>query len=413
MPDPVQGFSERRIETLRAKSGQIQTDHMDTAKGYRGFGVRVSRAGSKNWFYFFQWGGRRARLTLGGYPAVSLKEARARVDEAKACIAAVPPVDPRDHFAAKKSEANTVGWLVEEYLEIYVRGLRKLRTADGIERMMKKDVVPTIGRIQLAALHRKDISRVIERMQARGSPGASVRLYSMMASMFKWAAKRGDFEHNPMEKMERPEFEETERDRVLSGPEIKSVWNESESKFEDKSRAKTYAGILRLCLAMAGRIGEISGMTRNELDLKSNVWTLPASRSKNKKTHKLPLSSLALEIINEALADAGRSQFVFPTPRGDAPTVGNSVVNAVVGLHKKLGIGHFTTHDMRRSAATHMAKVPLKVNPLVLGWILNHRTVTRPSKVSRSYLHTTFEDYEADMRAALDAWADRLRSFVA
>src|SRR2546430_17093430 len=103
----ITGFSERFLTSLKAKPEQIQTDYMETNPRYRGLGIRVSKTGTKTWIYFYQWGGKRVRLSLGSFPAVSLAEARRRVVEARGCVDAVPPGGPPDHFTAKAASAET------------------------------------------------------------------------------------------------------------------------------------------------------------------------------------------------------------------------------------------------------------------------------------------------------------------
>jgi integrase len=123
----------------------------------------------------------------------------------------------------------------------------------------------------------------------------------------------------------------------------------------------------------------------------------------------LPLSPLAIEIIEEAKA-AARSRFLFPSPRTDRAINTNAAISAVKPVRERLGMKHFTTHDLRRSVATHMAKEPLKVSQIVIAHILNHRSVFRATVTSAHYIQ---HDYLPEMRAALDAWSERLRGFVA
>jgi integrase len=402
----ISGFNERFVAALRAKPGQIQTDYMESNPRYRGLGIRVGRTGRKTWVFLYQWVGKRVRLSLGSFPAVSLAEARRRMVEARGCIDAVPPVDPRGHFARKEAGAENVEWLIEQYLELSVWP-RQLRTAANIERVLRKDVVPVIGSAPLASLHRRDISRVFDAIAQRGAPVGAVRCYTMLRAMFEWAVGRGHFEHNPMEKMSRPPHVEVARDRVLTGPEIKALWHGAEGALAHEPLGKSFTGILRLCLATAARVGEVCGIEKVELDLEARVWKIPAARSKNKHEHLLPLSPLALEVINKAFADSGRSPYLFPSPRTDGPVGRATVTSAVAGLHEKLGIPHFSTHDLRRTAADHMADIG--VNQLIIGWVLNHRSVTRATVTSRVYVPRS---YEREMREALEAWADRLCGFI-
>ncbi len=385
------GFTERYLETLKPKAGQIQSDFMDTNADYRGFGVRVGRR-NKTWFWFYPWGGRRVRLKLGTYPAVSLAEARRRVTEARGCIDALPPIDPRDHFLAKKAAHNTVAGLIDEYFEKH----SAQRERDSAQVQKRRDPRHRSNSFGDAAS-----SRYRPRDRASSIPGALVgaqRLYTMLSAMFEWATARGDFEHNPMEKMRRPDAPDQPRTRVLSADEIRVVWNGTEAALGSDARAKGVAHILRLCLATAGRIGEVTGIRKSELDLAAKTWLLPAARSKNAHEHLRPLSSLASEIIEEA---KGRSEFLFPISV-------TRVQQRIVGLHEKLRIPHFTAHDLRRTAATQMAG--LGTNQLVIGHLLGHRSIM---KATVTALHYDQHDYMPEMRAALELWADRLREIIA
>jgi integrase len=417
MPE-VSGFTEKYLERLRPKDGAIQTDFMDTSPKFPGFGVRVGRR-SKSFFLFYFWNARRVRLTLGTYPAVSLKEAHRRVTEARACIKAFPPIDPRTHFATKKAEQGTIESLVEDFLAKDVRA-RELRTADDIERVMRKEVIPTIGRLPILAVHRRDLKLVTDQMIARGSKVGAVRCHTMLRMLFKWAVQAGELDHNPMELSVPPPFKGTPRDTVLEPKEIKQVWHGTEAALADEQLAKSFQRIFRLCLATSGRVGEVTGLQLSELGYEKDendkpildrpVWRIPPERSKNKHAHTMPLSPLAMEIIAEAKADAGRSRFLFPSPRTSKAIGANTVVCVVKTLRERLGMKHFTTHDLRRSVATQMARPPLKVSQIVIAHILNHRSVFNATVTSKHYVQ---HDYMEEMRAALDAWADRLREFVA
>ena len=123
-------------------------------------------------------------------------------------------------------------------------------------------------------------------------------------------------------------------------------------------------------------------MRRNELDFERRVWSLPGSRTKNGFAHSVPLSSLAISIIEEALFDAGDdSIFVFPSGDGALPAM--AVAKSIERARERFGIEHWTAHDLRRTALTTMAK--LGVTPIA---------------------------YEPEKRQALELWADRLKAIV-
>jgi integrase len=182
--------------------------------------------------------------------------------------------------------------------------------------------------------------------------------------------------------------------------------------------------ILRLCLITGQRVGEIAGMTRDELDLdERRVWTIPPARSKNKREHVVPLAEMAVHIIREQLAAAdalaerkGRmaANFVFPGPGGRAAVTGASIPKAVKreevvkrGVTTIMGIAPWTPHDLRRSAATGMEEIG--VSPFIVGHVLNHVSATKSTITSRVYARY---DYAREKREALDLWADRLAGII-
>ena len=110
--------------------------------------------------------------------------------------------------------------------------------------------------------------------------------------------------------------------------------------------------------------------------------TLPGSRTKNKHAHLVPLSDLALVIIEEALADADDElEFVFPcgdgamSPHAVARTIGRAQETSDERPTGRFGLSRWTAHDLRRTVLTNFAR--LGVAPVVAGAVANHRTVTK------------------------------------
>jgi integrase len=351
-----------------------------------GLSLRVSPT-AKNWaFHFTTASGKRARLTLGAFPAITLASARGLALEAQAAVQA--GADPR----ASQAGAITVAALAENFLAKHVRP--NLRSAKQVERRLRKNVLPLIGNVQLADLHRRDVNRVLDVIVGRGRPIEANRVFGDMRAMLRWAVARGDLDRDPVQGMDAPSPERS-RDRILSDAEIKHLWNvlpTALSKQVDCQR------VLRLCLITGQRVGEVAGMRRDELDLGARTWALPGARTKNGHPHSVPLSGLAMGIIEEALADVGDRPRLFALP----PVAVARFVERV-----DFGIPHWTPHDLRRSALTGMAA--LGVEPVVLGHVANHRTATRAGITLSVYVK---HSYDGEKRRALDLWADRLAAIV-
>jgi integrase len=346
-----------------AKSKAIQTDYFDAT--VTGLALRVTSKGTRSWTFLY--GTPRRRLTLGRYPSLSLAAARSAALEVR--------------------EGRTTG-TVAALAEIYLRSVKELRSAAEIERRLRKDVLPIIGHIPLRELHRRDVTRVLD--AKADAPIAARRAFADLRAMVRWAVARGDLDHNPIDGMQGPPTSKP-RTRVLTDEEIRALWRSLPTAL---ARSPTIQQIIKLCLITGQRLGEVSGLSLNEIDLNRRVWNIPAERTKNGHPHSVPLSEFALEIIGEAGGSFKVSRSV-------------NVSQAIQRKQAKFGIAQWTAHDLRRTALTKMAE--LGVAPIVLGHIANHRTTTKAGITLGVYVHHA---YEREKREALELWANRLQGII-
>ena len=372
--------------TDRAVASAGPGDLFDTQ--VKGLNLRTTAALVHTWYllYTVPNGTKKARHKLGGYPQVSLAQARALALEDKALIAS--GTDPRGAKKAPTPGAMTVADLVKTYLERHVRP--KLRSARSVERRLLKNVVPVIGGVRLADLHKREIIRCTDPILERGAPREATLVHKDLRSMLKWAVKRGELNSCATDGMDKP-AEDVVCERVLTDPEITAIWNSSALKQHRHN-------VIKLCLLTAQRVGEVSGMRADEIDLNTRVWTIPADRSKNKHKHTVPLSDAACGIIKSAMP-ANSGQRLFP----DTST--NSMGKHIA--RTDFGIAPWTSHDLRRTAITRMAE--LGVSPITLGHVINHRSTTKAGVTLSVYSHY---DYAKEKREALSLWADRLAGIV-
>jgi integrase len=394
-------LTDRFCQHAKPQAGQDRTPYRDP--GTRGLELLVS-ATTKAWYYRFTSpkDGKSAVLKLGTYPSLPLAAARTKALEAKRL--AEDGTDPRDlgHNAEM-----TVADLIDSYMVKHVRP--NLRSASHMEKRFNKDVRPVIGTLRLSDLHRRDINRVLDPIIGRGSPRQAGLVFQDLRAALRWAVGRGDLEHSPMERMPKPGTERP-RERVLSDDEIRTFWTGLPKAL---AKSKACQRILRLCLVTGQRVGEVAGMRRDELDLAARTWLLPGPRTKNGQTHAVPLSSLAVAIIEEALEDAGKSAFVFPCGKGSLAPM--AVARTIGRAHHvsddrplgRFGIAHFTAHDLRRTAISNFAK--LGIAPVVAGAVANHLSVTKASITLSVYTRYT---YDREKREALDFWAERLQAIL-
>jgi integrase len=388
-----------------AKAGTApQVDYFDSKT--RGLALRVSSGGHKVWSYVFTSpkDGKRARLKLGGYPALPLAAARTRALQARGCLD--DGIDPRDALALSGAAEMTVAQLVARYLADPDKA--QLRSLKEIKRRLDRNALPIIGAIKLAQLTRRDILDVTEPIMRRGARTQAWHTFKDLRAALRWGVRNLYLERNPMEGAEAPGgFIAGER--VLSDREIHTLWNGLPTALP---KSKMCQQIIKLCLVTGQRLGEVSGMARSEIDVDRKLWSLPGARTKNGRPHTVPLSGLAVRIIREALEHD--CEFIFPAENGGA-LASAVVTRAISRAHEtsdgrplgRFGIAAWSAHDLRRTCLDGMAR--LGVSPHVIAHCANHRSIT---KSGVTFAHYVVHSYEAEKRHALDLWAERLAGII-
>lgn len=385
-------LTDRQVKNLKPKK-----DRYEVWEG-NGFGVRVFPTGKKSWVFMYRFEGKARRITFGSYPQISVAEAHAA--HGKALTDLEKGIDAGANLVGDNKEnrlAPTVEELTKEYLEKWAKPRKRSWKEDA--RMLEKDVIPVLGNKKAKDVTKRDIIFLLDQLLDRGSPIAANRTLAVVRRMFNFAIERDIIAITPCYGVKAP-TKENQKDRVLSEDEIKSFWYglETASMFESSKLA------LKLQLVTAQRKGEIVGAEWDEFDFKKNQWTIPASKSKNGNEHLVPLSELALELLQELKTLSNGSKSLLPSPRGNEHMIPTAVDHALrKNMSKFKNVKPFTPHDLRRTAASHMTA--LGVLRLVVSKLLNH--VERD--VTGIYDRHT---YDKEKRAAVDVWSKKLRDII-
>ncbi len=210
-----------------------------------------------------------------------------------------------------------------------------------------------------------------------------------MKALFSWAADEELIEASPAAAV-KPMAAEVKRDRVLTDSEIRAIWQAC-------GELGAFGRAFRFMLACGQRRTECGEMTWREIDQAQRLWILPRERTKADRAHEIPLSDLALAILEECpkLGD-----FVFSTD-GTRPLSGWS--HGKRALDEKAQIAEWHIHDLRRTAATNLAK--LGIDRVVISKLLNY---------AEGGVTTVYDRHSRDQekRAAMDRWAQRLQAII-
>jgi integrase len=241
-------------------------------------------------------------------------------------------------------------------------------------------------RLGLAQIDRRKVAILLGEIETTSGATSRNRARSALSAFFSWCITEGLLDTNPVMGTARAN-ENGSRERVLTHDELRKVWHAlGDDAFSD---------VVRLLLLTGQRRTEIGGLEWSEVDLGRKLIALPAERTKNGRQHEVPLSRQALAIV-ERQPRRNSSGFLF-SDNGN-----HDWDRSKARLDGKLGIAPFTLHDLRRTAATGMAE--LRVQPNIIEAVLNHVSGHKAG-VAGIYNRAR---YEADMRDALQRWADHI-----
>ncbi|MDF0488826.1 tyrosine-type recombinase/integrase [Sphingomonas sp. H39-1-10] len=388
----------------------------------------VQPSGKKSWAVRYRLAGKPQKFTVGSYPALDLPAAR---EEARSVLRAAaegrdPCNEKRISKAAEKAPPEAIDrFMVEKVVATYITRYAKKRTRERswqeTERLLNVEMVPdpatskrnapTLRGRDIREVTRSDLKAILDAVVDRGAEITANRVLAAMRHFFGWAVEREIITVSPCEGI-KPPAEERSRDRVLTDVELAQIWREVEGLGDP------FGPLIKLLALTGQRRSEVSGMTWGEIDLDEALWTIPAARAKNGRAHAVPLSPQAVAILKALPRVRSKAGYVFTTT-GETSVSGLSkakqridaaLLKAAQKAATEAGedpesvqpIERWTLHDLRRTAATGMAR--LKHPVAVVEKVLNHISGSFRGIVGVYQLY----DFADEKRAALADWASHV-----
>lgn len=397
----------------------VEAAKPDPAKRYEipdpalsGLYLVVQSSGVKSWALRYRFGGKPAKLTLGRWPLMGVADARAAATEAlnKIELGKNPAVEKRATKAAKLeaqlSERDKVKTLLGQYEKRHLKGLKSGAT---VKRELDRFVGVEWGERDIHEITKRDVIDLLDDIADSGRVVTANRIRSYLNKFLNWAVERDILDMNPATGV-KPVAKEKSRERVLSDDEIRWLWQACEVlRFP-------WGPFTQTLLLTGQRLGEVAAMSDSEIT--GDLWHLAAERTKNGRAHDVPLSGAVcdvLDVVARIADEKGRVQFIFTTT-GSSPISGfhkgrNHVAEKMAEIAEAergepVEIPHWTFHDLRRTAATGMARLGIAVR--VTEAVLNHVSGTGGGIVAVYQRH----DYAEEKRRALDAWAGLVAEIV-
>ncbi len=219
----------------------------------------------------------------------------------------------------------------------------------------------------------------------------------MIRRVFNWAIERGLIEQSPCAGMKRP-TKDISRDRVLTDEELQAVWNTADQE-------KYPFGVITQLLILTGqRIGEVTTMRWQDIDLGEQLWNLEAKRNKSGRAHIVPLTNSSVALINKI--PYLHNELLFPAQKTNADRPVSGISKFKARLDEVSQVFDWRMHDLRRTVATGMARK--QIPPHVVERILNHKSGTFGGVAG---VYNRF-GYLPEMREALEVWEDHILGLI-
>jgi integrase len=396
---------DRVVKSLKWKDGDPNQFEVKS-EGHPGYYLRVSKGGTKSWVYRYTFKGQVRHLPLGRYPNTGCADAFSLYKQARDLQKA--GVDPlgqkKDTLAAAERESSrsafTVSILFHE--NYWPRFAIKKRSAKNDWHYFTVKIEPVLGTLPTDSVTPDDVERLIRPLERKGFSTGRLTL-ALLRKMYNWAvlpesaAIPGDgpiLSYNIANPCRLYRLDKSNKpppiDRYLKDHEIAAIWNSLGDGNPDR--------ILKLQLLTGCRVSEVCGMTETELDRDAMEWSIPAERSKNNRPHLIPLTDHMLALIGPP-----SESFIFLSVSKSGHTTSSGPIQRIRRQCQVLGIGNVSTHTMRRTFITNMARLSIPTE------IRNRLTNHADQSVDGVYNQ---HDYLEQKRDALIRWDRQLRAII-
>lgn len=394
------------------KAPEKPTEYYDSHEKSTGLILRLSKAGTKTFAYRYDVGDKKKRITLGKFPGLSLSAAREKVQKLKVEI--TDGKDPQAEKVRRKREREvtpiTLKDVIAEYKNRHLPTLKESTRENyknRIKHILKGEGTKT--KTQKRGLDPAQPIKEITRYQvidflddiAMTAPVQAQRIQAILSGVFKFAINRGWVAENLAANInlsgKRIDRDKKWQNKPFSNEEIEMLW------YAFSGYSEPTGSFFKMLLILGQRNAETRKTKWADIDFTNQLWTIPPENTKNGLEHVIPLTPLALEVLDDMKEMNGDKTFVFASPAIPGRPIGGSQKAAQRIRERNKILDEFNIHSLRTTVATRMAG--LGVPPQVLSKILNHKKPGEGSIITAIYDRYNYED---EKRKALNKWSNEL-----
>lgn len=377
----------------------------------------IRKSGSKVWRYKYKRAnGKDGLMTLGNFPALTLKAARSKRRELEELIAnGVDPIEHEEIQKTKLKNAYSFEAIAREWHKEYSKtGRWVAETADRALRNLEEYVLVMIGTKPIDTIKPKDLAAVLRSIEEKGYTEVVKKTRQRLNSIFAYAISKGLIEENPAYFL-KDVFVTTKAPKHHPQLALNRL-----PELQQRLANDTGYPLTRLCATFAlhtfVRSSELRFARWAEFDLEKGVWNLPATRehiagqkysnrgAKMKTDHLIPLSPQAITLLKEIHKYSGMTKNVFPKNGDPNGFISESTINKTLRR-----LGYDTDKDVCGHGFRGMA-----CSALVQSTLFQKEAVEKQmshqerDQVRLAYTHTA--EYLEERKAMLNWWSDYLEA---
>lgn len=400
-----------------------------TLKDIEGLSLFIAPTGNKSWHFRYSTQGKRNRISFGQYPEITLKEARQRCEDARFLIKnGQSPHQSQLINLSDLASTSTLGIKTPIQVETFAQfserwkafkfrklGLenytRRQSTHIQIERYMRIDMLPGLGKIPMNQITKQDVLKVLRKIEMRGALSIAEKVRVWLNEIFSHAEAEGLIEHNPATGM-----------HILAlpkNPTLNNPYLTIEELPEFLVKLDHYQGDrqtklgIQLLLLTGVRTGELRQARPEDFDLDSQLWTIPPEHVKQlrklvtvskKKVppYVVPLSTQAVDIIQQLLSMKYPHQpYLLGHTYDPRLPISENTLNCGI---RRLGYkGRLTGHGLRATLSTALNEMEYPKQ-----WIEAQLSHSDKDQISGTYNHAK---YISQRKQMMQDWADKIEQW--
>ena len=330
----------------------------------------VTATGSKQWVLRVIVNGQRKDMGLGGYPTITLAEARKKAMEYRRLAK-----QGKNPIEIRRKSQRTIPTFEEAARKVHAINIptwKKTKAVDQWINSLENYAFPVIGKIRINDIKSSDIVSVLSPIWVDKHSTAN-RVRQRMNRIFDWAKTQGFISHdNPVSGVKQGLPRVNSNVKHFKALDYNNVFDFIQTLRKSSQSPNVKLGFEFLILTSC-RSSELRFAEWSEIDLGAKKWVIPAKRMKAGKEHHVPLCSRAISILHEAKAISGNSKYIFPSSQNWQKSMSDATISKAVRV---LGYD-VTVHGFRstfRDWASETRSYPNDVVEMVLAHTNPNRT---------------------------------------